>query len=239
MQMDNEPIEQNKPTKSNRKMRILTILIALVVIVIIIFAIVNYSSFFGTSPKSGGNTLGSGEDISSILAKSNNIGSWYCEANMTSAFNGTLNPTTVTAKYWVKEPYAKLEETNGAITQTMITRPDGVYTYNQSNGTYIKMSNANPLSPTNFNDFLNQVKKNKDYQVLGKETINGKTSTIISYTNTSMGMTFNTKMWIWNEKGLPLKIEMTTPYGSLIATITMVFNNFSFVEIPDSTFNVS
>ncbi len=155
------------------------------------------------------------------------------------AINGNPSPATITTKYWIKEPYAKMEGTSGGITQTTIMRPEGVYIYNSSNGTYVKTSSETPLSQQNFNDFLKQVKENKNYQVIGKETINGKTSTILSYTNTSMGMNVDTKMWIWNEKGLPLKMEMTMTFGSAVSTTTILMDNFSFADIPDSTFNIS
>ena len=52
-------------------------------------------------------------------------------------------------------------------------------------------------------------------------------------------MNVDTKMWIWNEKGLPLKMEMTMTFGSAVSTTTILMDNFSFADIPDSTFNIS
>ena len=39
-------------------------------------------------------------------------------------------------------------------------------------------------------------------------------------------------MWIWQDKGVPLKDEQDTPQGK--ATIT--FTNYSFIDIADSEF---
>jgi len=153
--------------------------------------------------------------------------------------NGNSSLITITTKYWFKEPYAKMEQTSGGVTQTTIIRPQGVYVYNPSNDTYVKTSSETPPSQQNFNNFLKQIKEDKNYQVIGKETINGKPSTILSWTNSTMGMNINAKMWIWNEKGLPLKMEMTMTFGSAVSTTTILMDNFSFADIPDSTFNIS
>ncbi len=41
-----------------------------------------------------------------------------------------------------------------------------------------------------------------------------------------------TKMWIWKDRGLPIKTEMTTPEGKT----TMEYKNYDFSDIPDSMF---
>ena len=65
--------------------------------------------------------------------------------------------------------------------------------------------------------------------IIGTETIDGKVCTVISYDEPGTG---SIKMWIWQEKGLPLKMEMTAN-GK---TTTIDYTNIDFSDIPDSMF---
>ena len=47
------------------------------------------------------------------------------------------------------------------------------------------------------------------------------------------------KYWIWNEKGIPLKMETKSTFITVNITMTEEYKNFVFAEIPDSIFNVS
>jgi outer membrane lipoprotein-sorting protein len=52
-------------------------------------------------------------------------------------------------------------------------------------------------------------------------------------------MNMTTKIWIWNEKGLPLKADMDMTMEEMTMTMDLIFSNYSFADIPDSTFNVA
>jgi outer membrane lipoprotein-sorting protein len=67
--------------------------------------------------------------------------------------------------------------------------------------------------------------------VLGTETIDGKSCTVIEWTIPGTG---TMKEWIWTETGFPIKIESTTDQG----TSTIEFTNIDFSDIPDSMFEL-
>ena len=71
------------------------------------------------------------------------------------------------------------------------------------------------------------------------ETIDGKKATIIQYSPFEEDNLITIKLWIWNERGVPLKafIDMTMEDNTM--TMEFKFSNYSFSDIPDSTFSVS
>jgi len=46
------------------------------------------------------------------------------------------------------------------------------------------------------------------------------------------------KMWIWNEKGVPLKALSTQTSEETTIMMDYEYSNYSFSDIPDSTFSV-
>lgn len=66
--------------------------------------------------------------------------------------------------------------------------------------------------------------------IVGQETIDGKACTVIQYV--VQGTT--TTAWIWNDKGLPIKIVSTT--GTV--TITLEYKTIDFSPIDDSVFEL-
>jgi outer membrane lipoprotein-sorting protein len=65
----------------------------------------------------------------------------------------------------------------------------------------------------------------------GIETIEGKICTIIVYSSPEMG---NYKMWVWQGKELPLKMEKDSPSGKL----TIIYRNYDFGDIAESEFEL-
>ena len=47
------------------------------------------------------------------------------------------------------------------------------------------------------------------------------------------------KLWIWNEKGLPLKAYIDMTMKDFTMEMDFVFMEYSFLDIPDSTFSIS
>ena len=92
-------------------------------------------------------------------------------------------------------------------------------------------------------DVAEDLLNNQTITILGTETINGITTTVIQYSsNESENSTRTMKMWVWNEKGVPLKVFETRTRTITENEITITWDyqylNYSFIDIPDNTFNV-
>jgi outer membrane lipoprotein-sorting protein len=95
---------------------------------------------------------------------------------------------------------------------------------------------TNMATKMDFNQFASSAPDNSDSimknnpKIVGIETLDGKLCTVIQYTN-DQG---TTKQWLWQEKGFPVRIEMTTPVGR----VQVDMKNFDFSDIADSMFNL-
>jgi outer membrane lipoprotein-sorting protein len=69
-----------------------------------------------------------------------------------------------------------------------------------------------------------------DAKYVGSETVDGKPASV--YESTTGDTT--TKYWMWTERGLPLKIETTTPRGTTVVEYT----NYQFGTQPDNLFEL-
>ena len=67
-------------------------------------------------------------------------------------------------------------------------------------------------------------------KTVGTESIDGKTCLVVEYTAEQT----TTKMWIWKDRGLPVKMEMTATEGKT----TIEYKNYDFSDIPDSMFEL-
>lgn len=182
------------------------------------------------------------ESIQTILQKANNVGDVYYEiigTTSTGMGNYSYN-STYAMKVWQKMPYMKTETTTGKITQIIVIRPDGSYMYNNQTQNYTKfLPTYNQTQQKFLEEQANEMLESQTLKELGTATIDGKAATIVEYSYTASGMTISPKLWIWNEKGIPLKMEMKYMLMEFNMTITMEYKNFAFGEIPDSIFNVS
>ena len=85
-----------------------------------------------------------------------------------------------------------------------------------------------------FNQFASSAPENADAlmkynpKIVGIEPIDGKLCTVIQYTN-DQG---NIKQWLWNEKGFPLRMEISSTAGRIQVDI----KNLDFSDIADSMF---
>ena len=146
---------------------------------------------------------------------------------MTTSASGT--PMDMAAKVWFKGTMMKAEATASgvqAITYLNLTDKTAIaYVPSQNMATRISLGQV-PLS-LDQTDLSSLLKYNPD--MLGTETLDGKLCTVISYSSDESG---TSKMWIWQEKGLPLRIEQNSPEHKMVIT----FNNYDFSDIPDSEF---
>jgi outer membrane lipoprotein-sorting protein len=185
------------------------------------------------------------ESLLALLNKTDTIESLYYEvaATITMSSYGTQ---TATVKIWQKMPYIKEQVTvNTAGTTTTVTvihRPDGNYTYDATQGKYVLTPNATSFASSlryvdsqTLRDYLG----NQTLTNLQTETIDGKLATVLQYAPQVGGNNMTVKLWIWNEKGLPLKALMTMTLEQMTMNMSFIFKNYSFDAIPYNTFNVS
>lgn len=182
------------------------------------------------------------ETLQQILSKGENVTQVYTEVDSVTAIMG--QNLTSTVKLWQKLPYMKIEMSminpygGQTITTTYIMRPEGIYVYNSSQMTYVKMNNT-PAPQQSFKEQIADMKRNPTLHEVGTDTIDGKAATIIEFTNNTAMFNITEQLWMWNEKGIPLKAVITEGMGSFVTTVTMTYKNFSFDAIPDSTFSVT
>lgn len=189
------------------------------------------------------------ESIQTILAKAETIESMYYEiaASINISEFGTQ---TAIIKIWQKEPFLKEEITglfNGVSTTiTMIQRPEGTYSYDTTQGKYILTTTVTPLATPfvkslqyldskTINDYL------KNQTIVDFETVSmdGKTTTVIQYTPLQWENSMTIELWIWNEKGVPLKAFFNMVMEEMSMTMDFNYRNYSFLDIPDNIFSVS
>ncbi|MDD5626058.1 MAG: DUF4412 domain-containing protein [Patescibacteria group bacterium] len=162
------------------------------------------------------------ETLDDILGRGMGISSVKYDLIMT-----TQGAPSTTSKVWLKKNKMRTEATMGGqtIISLMDTEAQTIYTYMPAQNMAMKsdFSGGAPLSPTS------NIEEYKP-KTIGTETIDGKICSIVEYN--AQGE--NTKSWIWKEKGLPIKIEMTAPEGKT----TMEYKNIEFVDIPDNMFEL-
>jgi outer membrane lipoprotein-sorting protein len=184
------------------------------------------------------------ESVQTILGKADTIESMYYEiaASITMPQYGTQ---TATIKIWQKTPYLKEQITSvtSGITNsiTVIQRPEGIYTYNTAQGKYVLTTDETSIASSlqyldskTIKNYLN----NQTSTTFQTEVIDGKKATIIEYTPLQGSTLMAIKMWIWNEKGVPLKALINMTMEQTTMTMDFRFNNYSFSDIPDNTFSV-
>ncbi len=137
----------------------------------------------------------------------------------------------MTTKVWAKNNRMRMEMTQqGMNVVTLIdTNAKTMYTYMPAQNLAMKIPfdpAQVPKSPTG--DAASMQDSNA--RVTGTETIDGKVCSVIEYTS-AQG---NVKAWIWQDKGLPIRTETTTPAGK----ITVEYKNIDFADIPDSMFEL-
>jgi len=185
------------------------------------------------------------ESVQGMLEKAASIDSLYYEIAMTMDM-AQYGTQTATMKIWQEKPYYKQQITISAgdtiNTMSVIQRPEGTYLYDAAQGKYVL--NPNIPSYTMSLQYLdsNMIKNllnNQSFIQFETETIDGKIATTFEYTISFNGMNMTTKIWIWNEKGLPLKADMDMTMEQTTMAMDFIFSNYSFADIPDSTFDVT
>jgi outer membrane lipoprotein-sorting protein len=180
------------------------------------------------------------ESLQTILTKAAIIESVYYELDTSTMISGLVEQIT-TMKIWQKTPYLKEEKnsttSNITTTLTVIKRPEGIYRYDATLNTY-ELDPLIVIPQLSTADVVQDLLNNHKITTLGTETIDGKTATVIQYTPSQAGNSTTIKIWIWNEKGVLLKALYTTVSEEANITMDYNYSNYSFSDIPDSTFSV-
>lgn len=192
------------------------------------------------------------ETIETILSKSESIDSMYYEISMNMEMDMDMEMSgfgeqTALIKIWQKEPFIKEEITTetGYINTSIlvIQRPDGTYLYDTGKDEYI-LSTDDVHSITSSmqyfdNDIILDYISNLSSSNFETEMIDGKEATVIEYSPTGKDSSIYVKLWIWNEKGVPLKGIINMNLEEMIMNMEFKYSNYSFYEIPDSVFSLN
>jgi outer membrane lipoprotein-sorting protein len=216
---------------------------------LLVLIVVGLSGCTQQNPSSDEKTINSAppdeESLETILGKTESIDSMYFEIDATITMTG-YGTQNAQIQIWQKPPYAK-EQISGmyggtSTTMTVIHRPDGNYTYDAAQGKYV-------LTPevTSFSSWLQYfdsetLKGLLNNQSLGnmqKVTLDGKQATLFNYSLSVEEVSVSVQMWIWNDYGVPLKAYVDMDMKEMAMTVDFVFENYSFSDIPDSTFNIT
>jgi outer membrane lipoprotein-sorting protein/RNA polymerase subunit RPABC4/transcription elongation factor Spt4 len=156
-------------------------------------------------------------------------------ANMVSikydmSVSGQGIPTT-TATVWAKKNRMRMEITQQGM--NVITLIDDnaktMYTYMPAQNLAMKIpfdSAQAPKSPTEDAESI----LNSNAKIVGTETVDGKVCSVVEYASGQDSV----KAWIWQDKGLPIRIETTSSTGKTV----IEYKNIDFSDIPDSVFEL-
>ena len=186
------------------------------------------------------NQPASQESLQEILEKAIIIESVSYELNVSMKILDSVTQTT-TMRIWQQLPYLKEQSniTAGNITTaiTIIKRPEGLYRYDELIQSYIHDDQVIIPQPS-LVEISQDLLANQSLSIRGTEDVLGKTATVIDYTPVHMGNDTVVTLWIWNEKGVPLKAEQTTSNEESTVTMEYIYSSYSFEEIPPSIFAV-
>lgn len=180
--------------------------------------------------------------IKGILAKSDNIDSVRYEVvqTLTSPTDSSgQEDLVIPIRVWEKPPYAREESTMFEEPILMeIRHPDAVYRYDMLRDVYIRESISDIPQDDLLTEILKQIKESTELKVIGTEIIDGEETTIIEYSYEKEIVSYTAKAWIWNKKGIPLKIEKSSRTGKLFGMQITEIKNLVFENIPDSMFEI-
>jgi outer membrane lipoprotein-sorting protein len=172
--------------------------------------------------------------IRDILAKANSITSVKYDTTINIVEgNHTINRTVT---IWEKPPFMKINVSIGSKYQVFIKRQDSIYLNINGTNKFTKITGRLPeTSLMNQSDVL---RSNITFRIVGNETLDGVATTVLQYSASQSGGSSTTKVWIWNDKGIPIKTQVTVSMGKMTLLTMKVMKNFDFSDIPVSEFSV-
>ncbi len=170
--------------------------------------------------------------VQEILTKAKTITSMKYDEVVTVQNNSINRSITI----WEKPPYMKFYESQGNDSRVFINRPEGVYVELPDKHIFVR-SNIT-LPEESLITLSEKLLSSISFSIVGSETINSVATTILQYSNNTSNKTTTTKVWIWNDKGIPIQTQVTLHIGSITLITTKTMKNFDFSTIPDSEFSV-
>ena len=189
------------------------------------------------------------EFIETIISKVESIDSIQYTSISTTLINeisDTPSNYTIVTKIYDKKPNIRIkssaEHDNDLIPMSdAIVHPDAVYIYDAYRNEYMPVTSQEGImkfSQVSLQGFINQIKNNDTVKRSGTDVIDGKKATIIEFFFTDKRIKYSYKIWVWDEKGIPLRSEITSVFEEKMMVMRCEFANISFKEIPDSLFQV-
>jgi outer membrane lipoprotein-sorting protein len=136
----------------------------------------------------------------------------------------------MTQKIWIKKNKMRTEmTTNGVTVITLIDQDANVmYTYMPAEKIAMKTT-LNNTAPVPATDKAQSVESYSP-KIVGTEIADGKVCLVVEYTADGTV----TRMWIWKDRGFPVKVEATGAEGKTL----IEYKNYDFGDIADSMFEL-
>jgi len=171
-------------------------------------------------------TTTTGKTLSDMLGLSSNIVSIKYDVLV----SGPGIPA-MTMKAWLKSNRMRTEMTQQGTNVVTLIDNDAktMYAYMPAQNLAMKIPfdpAQVPKAPTGDAESI----LNSNARIVGTETIDGKVCSVVEYTSGQDSV----KTWIWQDKGLPIRIETTSSTGKT----TIEYKNIDFSDIPDSMFEL-
>jgi outer membrane lipoprotein-sorting protein len=168
--------------------------------------------------------------VSDLISSAESVGSYSC----------VLDITTPKGERFVQEIWRKGSQIRTEMTQEgqevvfLMDREAKTSTaYMPSQNMAMKMDYSKAKKQTSReNSPKEQAQSLKDYEttIEGTETIEGRECVVVSYQDANT----EGRMWLWRERGLPLKTEVTTANGTTVVRV----EDLEVKQISDSMFEV-
>lgn len=167
-----------------------------------------------------------GKTLSETLGMAANIVSVKYDMLMTSP-----GMPAITTTVWVKKNKMRTEMTQQGMNIVMLLDMDAktMYSYMPAQNLAMKIPFDPGQAPEAATDEAQSI-LNYNPNVVGTESIDGKACLVVEYISGGISM----KTWIWEDKGLPLRIEMITGADKTV----IEYKNYDFSDIPDSMFEL-
>ena len=138
---------------------------------------------------------------------------------------------SMTQKIWLKKNKMRTEATlQGTNTITLIDKDaKTVYAYMPAQNLAMKIPFDPAQVPKSPAEEARSI-QNSNPKVVGTATIDGKACSVVEYNSAQV----SGKAWIWKDKGIPVRTEVTVGGGK----ITAEYKNIDFADIPDSMFEL-
>ncbi|MFZ5596247.1 MAG: LolA family protein [Bacillota bacterium] len=169
-----------------------------------------------------------GGDLAGLLAKAKNVD------GLTYDYTLTTKDGAISGKIWMQGKNFKSE--SEAMGQKVITllKEDAVYMYNPGRNTVTKMSAGKENKTETPIDYSNDISAQPDkFKVLGSEVVGGMSCKVVS-TQSPDGKE-SMKMWLSEEYGIPVKVEMVQGDGS---QTLIEYKNIQVGALPADTFEL-